>query len=348
MSITLLPELLNQGTLKSEWYLYPLIVTDTGSPQQGATAVLTLTINNALAITTTALPQAYATVLYRVAFTASAGAAPYTWRISLGTLPTGLTLTPSGVLTGIPITADAQDITIQVTDSQTRTATAPYRLLVGPAPSLLLHLTPPSSTLDPQSQHPLQLTLDSAYPSPLTGNLTLTGTQDPDATFLLDGHPALTVPFSIAAGTTAATFASTTLLLQSGTSSQPFTVTATTDTPPHVATQQYNVLPSPPKITSAQYTAIPTGFAITLTGFSTTREVQTATFRFFNNTVSTAPFTLPIADIFRSWYQSTGGGLFIYRQPFTLTGIGALTSVQVNLTNSVGTSTTLTLSPELP
>jgi hypothetical protein len=57
---------------------------------------------------------------------------------------------------------------------------------------------------------------------------------------------------------------------------------------------------------------------------------------------------LPIADIFRSWYQSTGGGLFIYRQPFTLTGIGALTSVQVNLTNSVGTSTTLTLSPELP
>ena len=325
-------------------------VTDAGTPQQSATAVLTLTVNTSLAIATHTLPQATATLLYRVAFTATAGAPPYTWRISLGSLPTGLTLTSSGVLTGTPVSADAQDITIQVTDSLRQLAASTYRLVVALPPLISLQLSPAGTTLDPQSQHPISLTLASPYPSPLTGHLTLTGTQDPDATFIQTGQPTLTVPFTIPAGTTTPIFADTTLLLQAGTSSQPFTVTATTDTPPQSAAQQYSILPLPPRITNAQFTATPDGFAITLTGFSTTREVQTATFRFYNHDASSAPFTMPVTDIFRTWYQgpsSPGGGLFLYRQPFTLTGIGSVTSVQVTLTNSAGTSSTLTASPEV-
>ena len=87
-------------------------------------------------------PQATATILYRVAFTATGGVAPYSWRVSFGTLPVGLVLTSAGVLTGTPVISDAQTVTVQVTDSQNQTASGNYRLNVAPAPTLSLQLSP--------------------------------------------------------------------------------------------------------------------------------------------------------------------------------------------------------------
>jgi hypothetical protein len=178
----------------------------------------------------------------------------------------------------------------------------------------------------------------------------LTGTQDPDATFIQTGQPSLTVAFTIPAGTTTPIFADATILLQAGTSAQPFTVTATTEAPPQSATQQYSILPLPPKVTSGQYSATPDGFNLTLQGFSTTRDVQSATFRFHSADTSSPPYTMSVANIFQAWYQSptsTGSGIFLYHQPFVMSGLGSITSVDVTLTNSVGTSSTLNLTPEV-
>ena len=325
-------------------------VADGGNPQQTATAVLTLTVNSTLAITTASVPQATATILYRVAFTATGGVAPYSWRVSFGTLPVGLVLTSAGVLTGTPVISDAQTITVQVTDSQNQTASGNSRLNVAPAPTLSLQLSPAGTTLDPLTQHPLQLTLATAYPMDITGHVSLGGTQDPDATFIQNGQALLIVPFTIAAGSTTAIFSGGSVLLQSGTSSQAFTATATTDTPQQTATQQYTVLPLPPKITSGQYSPTSDGFTLTLQGFSTTREVQTATFRFHSNDTSSAPYTMSVANIFQAWYRSSssaGSGIFLYHQPFVMTGLGSITSVDVTLTNSVGTSSAITLTPEV-
>ena len=348
--LTISPSGAVSGTLTATGTsIFTVKVTDAGNPQLSATAVLSLTVNSNLAITTASVPQATATILYRVAFTATGGVAPYTWRISFGTLPVGLILTSAGVLTGTPVTSDGQTVTVQVTDSQNQTASANYRIIVGPAPTLSLQLSPAGATLDPLTQQPLQLTLATAYPMDITGHIALTGAQDPDATFIQNGQARLSFSFTIPAGSTTALFTGGPVLLQSGTSSQAFTATATTDSPQQTATQQYTVLLLPPKLTSGQYSPTSDGFNLTLQGFSTTREVQSATFRFHSADTSSAPYTMSVANIFQAWYQSSssaGSGIFLYHQPFVMSGLGSITSVDVTLTNSVGTSSVLTLTPE--
>jgi hypothetical protein len=323
-------------------------VVDSGAPQQSATAALNLTVTPSLAITAATPPQATATLLYRFAFSADGGLPPYSWRVSAGVLPIGLVLTSAGILTGTPTMADTQQVTIQVTDSQNQLASGVYRLVVGSAPVLTLRLAPVAGTLDPLTQQAVQLTLASPYPLNLTGHVTL-ATADPDAALLQNGVSVRDVAFTVATGSTTANFPAGAVLLQSGTSAQPFTLTATTDSPQQTTSQQYSLLPLPPRLTSGVFTMTPSGFSITLHGFSTTREVQTATFRFYSKDTSSAPYTMAVTTIFQAWYSTTaaaGTGVFLYQQPFTMTGLGAITSVDITLTNSVGTSSPITLTPE--
>jgi hypothetical protein len=104
-------------------------VSDSGSPAQTATATLTLTATPAtLAITTTSLSAGQVGVAYSAALAASGGTTPYTWSLTGGTLPAGLSLNPStGSITGTPTVAGSATLTFQVTDSgnpaQTATAT---------------------------------------------------------------------------------------------------------------------------------------------------------------------------------------------------------------------------------
>jgi hypothetical protein len=329
---------------------FVLVLVDNGTLLQHTTATITLTVNSSLAITTSALPPATTALLYRAPITATGGTPPYTWRVSFGALPTGLVLTSDGVLTGIPVATASANVTIQVTDSQAATASANYTIQVNPAPAVGLLISPSSPTLNPLTQQPVQIALASPYPTDLAGQISLTGTQDPDAVFIQNSQTALSIPFTIRAGTTTATFTGGPVLLQSGTSSQPFSINATTTTPAQSASQQFSVLPLPPQITGTSYSPGSGSFTITLQGFSTTREVSQATFRFFTNNQSSAPYTMSVADIFKTWYQnpqSSGSGIFKYVQPFTLTGdLASVTSVQVTLTNSAGTSPPATISME--
>ena len=102
-------------------------VTDsTGGTAATVTNAYTLTIATpALAMTPAAgaLPAGTGGVAYSQTFTASNGIAPYTYAVSAGALPAGLSLNPAtGALTGIPTAAGAFSFSIRATDSTAGTA----------------------------------------------------------------------------------------------------------------------------------------------------------------------------------------------------------------------------------
>jgi Putative Ig domain len=78
---------------------------------------LTLTVDPALVITTTTVPDATENKAYSFQLTASGGVPPYTWSVFSGTLPSGITLSSSGLLSGTATVTGAFNFTAQVTDS---------------------------------------------------------------------------------------------------------------------------------------------------------------------------------------------------------------------------------------
>src|SRR5271157_5666469 len=68
-------------------------VTDSTAPTPGtATAGLSITINTALAITTTSLPGGSVSAPYSATVNATGGAQPYSWSVTSGSLPAGLSI----------------------------------------------------------------------------------------------------------------------------------------------------------------------------------------------------------------------------------------------------------------
>src|ERR1700732_4519902 len=64
------------------------------------------------------------------ALSATGGTAPYTWAVTMGTLPAGLTLSSSGMISGAPTTAGTFPFTVTVTDAETPVHTATASLSI--------------------------------------------------------------------------------------------------------------------------------------------------------------------------------------------------------------------------
>ncbi len=80
---------------------------------------------------------------------ATGGTAPYTWALSSGTLPAGLTLNAStGAITGTPTAASTTSFTVQVTDSAKNTQTKNLGIVVNAAsqPLTITTTTLPAGT----------------------------------------------------------------------------------------------------------------------------------------------------------------------------------------------------------
>lgn len=72
-------------------------------------------------ITTDTLPAGVANSSYRVSLDASGGVAPYTWRVSQGRLPAGITLDASrGLLSGVASAGGERTVTFEAKDSRGR------------------------------------------------------------------------------------------------------------------------------------------------------------------------------------------------------------------------------------
>ena len=80
-----------------------------------ATLTLSLTILNPLGIVTTTLPTGVVGQPYSLQCQVTGGTSPYTW--TAANLPTGLTCTTGGLISGTPTEAGTGDVTLTVTDA---------------------------------------------------------------------------------------------------------------------------------------------------------------------------------------------------------------------------------------
>ncbi len=103
-------------------------VKDSSSPAQTASQGFSIVIAAAgapVSITTSSLPSGTQNVGYSTTLAAIGGKTPYTWSITSGSLPTGVTLTASsGLIAGTPTQSGTFPITVQVNDSSSPAQTA--------------------------------------------------------------------------------------------------------------------------------------------------------------------------------------------------------------------------------
>ena len=114
----------------------------TSTPSGDSATVTSISVSppvTPLALTTSSLPSATVGKSYTAALTASGGTPPYTWTLASGPLPVGLTLSPSGTISGTPTASGDFSFYPQVTDSAAapQAATGIESLTVDPASSSL-------------------------------------------------------------------------------------------------------------------------------------------------------------------------------------------------------------------
>jgi Putative Ig domain len=108
-------------------YSLSFVVTDSSTPPQIAQVALTLSITSVssgspLTLTTTTLPNATLNAAYSATLAAAGGVTPYAFSLVSGSsLPTGLTLSSAGAISGTPTKAGSTAFSIQVVDSTTPT-----------------------------------------------------------------------------------------------------------------------------------------------------------------------------------------------------------------------------------
>jgi hypothetical protein len=190
-------------------------VTDSGSPPASAVAseVITLTVAP-LVVSTTSLPAAVNGSPYSATLTATGGVAPYTWSITAGALPAGVTLDPStGVLSGTPSATGTADFTVTATDSNSPPASAAAALSI----TVLAPLSVTTTSL------PVNVNA-----SPYSATLTATGGVPPYTWSITAGA----LPAGLTLDPSTGVISGTT----SGNSTADFTVTVTdSDSPPDSA-----------------------------------------------------------------------------------------------------------------
>lgn len=85
---------------------------------EGVTGSTEFQVVNPLSVTTDSLPDGTVGSSYDQTLNATGGTTPYTWSVSFGSLPNGLSLDSStGEITGIPTAAGCSDFTVTVDDS---------------------------------------------------------------------------------------------------------------------------------------------------------------------------------------------------------------------------------------
>jgi hypothetical protein len=95
---------------------YTVVIAASGCP------VITLSPNT--------LPPGAVGAFYSQIISASGGTAAYTFTLTSGSLPPGLTLAPTGTITGIPTFAGLYNFTVQATDAVACPGSLPYSILI--------------------------------------------------------------------------------------------------------------------------------------------------------------------------------------------------------------------------
>jgi hypothetical protein len=96
-----------------------------------ATQASSIQVVAAPVVGTAALPGALTLTAYSTTLTRTGGLAPYTWSVSVGSLPAGLSLNVStGAITGTPTTVGRSNFTVRVVDGNGAAATSAKSIAV--------------------------------------------------------------------------------------------------------------------------------------------------------------------------------------------------------------------------
>ena len=355
-------------------YSVTVTVTDSGTSTARQTVSVTVTINVAGAPTLTCTPSSGPMMVgipYTSTCTVSGGVSSYTFSISAGALPAGLTGTAAATtytISGKPTAAGAYSYTAQVKDSLGQLATQAFSGTVSPAPSVgTFTLANVGSTAN---QATASLALASAPPIPLSGTLCLTFTADasvPGASTFQSQEVVFangttnancsstlktSLAFTIAAGSTAAVFAGNSSQFSQGTVAGKITVTmksladssGNSVLPSPAPSQTITVAVAAPSLTnSPSMTTSSSTVTVVFDAVTPKRSLAGATYSFSSS--SGSPITVTVSFTSGSfagmdqsqWFGTAAslatGGAFSLTATFPCTNCSSITGVQVTLSN---------------
>ncbi|WP_296599920.1 putative Ig domain-containing protein [Phenylobacterium sp.] len=113
-------------------FSFSITATDAGS--RTATRAYSGSVAAAVSITTASLSAPTVGAAYSQTLGATGGTSPYSFSVTSGSLPAGLSLASGGAITGTPTTAGAYSFTVTVTDAASATASQAYSGTVAAAP----------------------------------------------------------------------------------------------------------------------------------------------------------------------------------------------------------------------
>jgi len=108
-------------------------ITFPGDPADPPSAPVAPTISTA-----SPLPGGTVGTAYSQALAATGGTSPYSWSVSAGTLPAGLSLSPAGVLSGTPTAQGGYNFTVRVTGNNGASSTKPLSLTINTVAAVTL------------------------------------------------------------------------------------------------------------------------------------------------------------------------------------------------------------------
>ncbi|OEZ46373.1 esterase EstA precursor [Janthinobacterium sp. MP5059B] len=122
--------------------------TGTGAPFSATNSYTVNVGAPTITLTPATLPAATVATAYSQPLSASGGVAPYAYTVSGGSLPAGLALSSSGLLSGTPTAAGSFTLTVQAADAHQFTGTQSYTLVVSSATVSLTPATLPNPTAE--------------------------------------------------------------------------------------------------------------------------------------------------------------------------------------------------------
>ncbi|HEX7286114.1 MAG TPA: putative Ig domain-containing protein [Candidatus Angelobacter sp.] len=129
-------------------------VRDSGTPAQVSARTLSIRVAAPLVITTSTLPGATFGTAYNQTLAASGGVGTIVWSLAAGSgpLPTGLSLTSAGTISGTPSVVGTFSFTVQAADAGApqQTATKTFSISVAPLYNVIFYVQPSDSS--PNSQ----------------------------------------------------------------------------------------------------------------------------------------------------------------------------------------------------
>ena len=328
-------------------YAFTLRTVDAGG--QSVSQACSVSIDPPLPRATTSCPLPAGEVgkPYSASFSAQGGTPPYAWYVD-GPLPPDLSLSGHGTIAGVPSKTGTYAFNLLGIDARNRALAQTCSVTIALPDVPTLRTSDVAATVAPATSNiATGVELSDVYSLPLQGTATLTVTPqtgsdaevnmaDPLVRFLNNDR---TIRFSIPAGTKKLAIP----ILSSGTvaSSITFAVTslevAGNKLPQAPSAKVMTVAPAAPTLTTACFTTPTGGIALTVTGYSTTRAIDSATVTLDGKVVAQSTKTSSF-DYFGNDLSIRTGGAFTLTLP-TITTSTVPSTVSVVLNNSAGSST---------